>query len=273
MTRLAIHGVDGRMGQALVYVLLNSDKPERLSRAYARPGATSIGLTVHNNGVAIKDEKPLLVSSSASIDSHDFDVLIDFSTPPASLQAVARCLKTTTAIMIGTTGFSASQRQKIEKAAQRMPVLLAANTSLGVNVCMQLLRLAATRVGPFADIEIIDAHHRDKVDAPSGTALQMGEVLAQTLRRDLSACSLYGRHGKSGVRAAETIAFHAIRGGDLVGEHKVLFLLDGEQIEISHKVSNRLIFARGALAAAMWLDKKPPGLYTMDSVLSANEEL
>lgn len=271
MTRLAIHGVDGRMGQSLVYVLLNSDKPERLTRAYARPGAASIGVVVSNNGAAAKNKKPLRVNSSASLDGHDFDVLVDFSTPPASLKAMVRCMKTTTAMVIGTTGFSAPQRKKIEKAAKHIPLLLAANTSLGVNVCMQLLRLAAARIGPFADIEIIDAHHRDKVDAPSGTALNMGEVLAQTLGRDLKACSIYGRCGKSDVRSAETIAFHTIRAGDIVGEHRVLFVLDGEQIEISHKVSSRLIFARGALAAAMWLDKKPPGLYTMDSVLSANE--
>ena len=272
MTRLAIHGVDGRMGQSLVYVLLNSDKPERLTRAYARPGSSSIGLAVRNDGTAEKNKEPLLVSSSIGLDGDDFDVLIDFSTPSASLAALARCLKTAAAMMIGTTGFSAQQRQKIEKAARRMPVLMAANTSLGVNVCMQLLRLAAQRVGPFADIEIIDAHHRDKADAPSGTALQMGKALAQALGRDLAACSIYGRHGKSDGRSAETIAFHAIRAGDIVGEHRVLFALDGEQIEISHKVSGRLIFARGALAAAMWLDKKPPGLYTMDSVLAANRD-
>lgn len=270
MTRLAINGVDGRMGQSLVYTILNSDKPERLTCAYARPGASSIGLALQNAEAIEPGKKPLLVCSSEDLASEDFDVLIDFSTPQASLAAVSRCLKTATAMMIGTTGFSNQQKERVEKAAEHMPLLLAPNTSLGINVCMQLLHLAARRVGHFSDIEIIDAHHRNKADAPSGTALQMGETLARTLGRELQDCSIYGRHGKTDTRSGETIAFHTIRAGDIVGEHKVLFVLDGEQIEISHKVSSRLVFARGALAAAMWLHQKPPGLYSMDSVLSSS---
>ena len=271
MTRLAIHGADGRMGQSLIYSILNSDKPELLSRAYVRPGASSIGLAVPNTET-FADRKPIIISSSKEMNSDDFDVLIDFSTPQASLEALQCCLKGSTAMMIGTTGFSDRQKRKIEQAAKRIPLLLAANTSLGINVCMQLLRLAVERVGSLADIEIIDSHHRDKVDAPSGTALHMGEILARSLGRDLRDCAVYGRHADNKARSAEAIAFHVIRAGDIVGEHKVLFVLDGEQIEISHKVSNRLIFSRGALAAAMWLDKKPPGMYSMDSVLSSAKE-
>jgi 4-hydroxy-tetrahydrodipicolinate reductase len=171
-------------------------------------------------------------------------------------------------IVIGTTGFSAEQKALIAAAAEHIPVCLSANYSIGVNVCLKLLADAATALGEGYDVEIVEAHHRHKIDAPSGTALAMGDAVAAALGRDLSHDAVYGREGQTGARDARSIGFATVRGGDVVGDHTVLFLGDGERIEIAHKASTRTNFARGALRAATWLGAgRAPGLYSMKQVL------
>jgi 4-hydroxy-tetrahydrodipicolinate reductase len=170
-------------------------------------------------------------------------------------------------MVIGTTGLDPAQKAELAAAAARTPIVFAANMSVGVTLCLALLRQAAQVLGDDFDVEIIEAHHRHKVDAPSGTALRMGEVVAQALGRDLSQCAVYGREGQTGARDRQTIGFATVRGGDIVGDHTVLFAGDGERIEITHKASSRLTFARGALRAAAWLKGRPPGLYDMQDVL------
>ena len=170
-------------------------------------------------------------------------------------------------LVIGTTGFSAEQKQIIEKAATDIAIMFAPNMSVGVNLCLKLLQMAATVLGDEFDVEVIEAHHRHKVDAPSGTALRMGEVVAQALGRNLDDCAVYGREGKTGARDRKTIGFATIRAGDIVGDHTVLFAGDGERIEITHKASSRMTFAKGAVRAALWLQGKKNGLFDMQDVL------
>jgi len=171
--------------------------------------------------------------------------------------------------VIGTTGFSAEQSRRIEDAAKQIPICRSANFSIGVNLCLQLLEQAGRALGDAFDIEIVEAHHRAKVDAPSGTALAMGEAVARGAKRDLKECGVYERHGHTGARDRETIGFSTIRGGDVVGDHTVLFLGDGERVEISHRATSRMNFANGAVRAAGWLAARKPGLYSMLDVLSA----
>ena len=170
-------------------------------------------------------------------------------------------------MVIGTTGFDAVQLETIHQAARLVPLCMSSNFSTGVNLCLRLLDVAARALGDTVDIEIIEAHHRHKVDAPSGTALSMGRVVADALGRDLDKVALYGREGHTGVRARETIGFATVRAGDVVGDHTVLFAADGERIEITHKASSRMAFGRGAVRAAGWLHGRAPGLYGMQDVL------
>jgi len=170
-------------------------------------------------------------------------------------------------IIIGTTGFSDAQKQIIKEAGEQTAVVFAPNMSVGVNLCLKLLQTAASIFNEDYDIEIVEAHHRHKVDAPSGTALRMGEVVAETLGRDLNECAVYGRQGHTGERKAETIGFETIRAGDIVGEHTVMFATEGERVEITHKASSRMTFAKGAVRAAKWLQSKENGLYDMQDVL------
>ena len=170
-------------------------------------------------------------------------------------------------MVIGTTGFSEAERQLLVDAGQEIAIVFAANFSVGVNLCLKLLDTAARVLGDDVDIEIIEAHHRHKVDAPSGTALRMGEVVAAALNRDLAKVAVYGREGQTGARERETIGFATVRAGDVVGDHTVIFAADGERVELAHKASNREAFAKGALTAARWLKGRAPGLYTMRDVL------
>jgi len=200
-------------------------------------------------------------------DPECFDVLIDFTRPEPAMNHLDLCLKHNKAMVIGTTGFSVEEKQQIAAAAKQIPVIFAPNMSIGVNLCFKLLATAAEVLGDSVDIEIIEAHHRHKVDAPSGTALGMGEVIADALGRNLKDCAVYGREGHTGERDRNTIGFSTIRGGDIVGEHTVMFISDGERIEITHKASSRATFASGAVRAAKWLAQQPAGLYTMQDVL------
>jgi len=262
--RIAIHGAEGRMGRALAEAA-SSFAALQWTRAYTLPDSPHLGADA---GVAAGcGESGVRLESSQAIAGGDFDVLIDFSVPQATLHALQACVATKRAMVVGTTGFSDSDAREFEAAAKTIPLVVAPNMSIGVNLCLKLLRDAAAVFGEDADIEIIEAHHRHKVDAPSGTALKMGEVVAAALGRDLKDCAVYQRHGQTGARAAGVIGFQSIRAGDIVGEHKVLFALDGERIEISHKAASRLGFVRGALHAAAWIAGRAPGLYDMRAVL------
>jgi 4-hydroxy-tetrahydrodipicolinate reductase len=205
--------------------------------------------------------------SEALTDTDDFDVLIDFTRPEATLAHLEICRASGRRIVIGTTGFSDEQRSHIEAAGKEIGIVIAPNMGVGVNLCFKLLDIAAKVLGDEVDIEVIEAHHRHKVDAPSGTALRMGEIVATALGRDLKDCAVYGREGHTGARERKTIGFESIRAGDIVGEHTVMFAADGERVEITHKASSRLTFANGALRAAGWLMSKDKGVFDMQDVL------
>lgn len=241
MTRIAINGSKGKMGQALKEAVNANSKVEYVAG--------------FDKGDSLKD----------SLD--DFDVLIDFSRPEASLNALSICKESAKAMVIGTTGFSDSELNLINQASKEIPIVFAPNMSVGVNLTLKILETSAKVIGPDSSIEIIEAHHRYKVDSPSGTALKMGEVVANALGRDLSKCAIYGREGIEEPRDQNTIGFSSIRGGDVVGEHTVAFFMDGERVEITHKASSRMIYANGAVRAAHWLIDKPSGLYSMQDVL------
>ena len=198
------------------------------------------------------------------------DVLIDFTRPEATLAHLAVCAELGVKAVVGTTGFDAAQKAEIAKLAERTAIVFAPNMSVGVNVVLKLLDMAARAMNEGFDIEIVEAHHRNKVDAPSGTALQMGQVVADALGRDLKACAVYGREGVTGVRDPSTIGFATVRGGDIIGDHTVLFAGAGERIEISHKASSRAIYAQGSLRAARFLAGKKVGLFGMNDVLGFN---
>jgi 4-hydroxy-tetrahydrodipicolinate reductase len=209
------------------------------------------------------------VTVGADIDAviDDFDVLIDFTRPESTLANLLACSAAGRRMVIGTTGFSDARKAEIAAAARQIPIVFAPNMSVGVNLCLRLLDTAARVLGDEVDIEVIEAHHRHKVDAPSGTALRMGEVVAGALGRDLDQCAVYGRQGHTGERERGTIGFETIRAGDIVGDHTVMFAGSGEIVEITHRASSRMTFANGAVRAADWLTRQPTGLYDMQDVL------
>lgn len=264
MIKLAISGATGKMGQALV-------------RSLAVQGQHKCSLATvlhHSDSQVLGQDSGLLSGAEANgipiatlAAAPPFDVLIDFTQPAATAAHLDHCISQNIPLVIGTTGFDSAQLKELEAAAKSIPVLLAPNTAVGVNLCLALLEQAAKAVGGQADIEIIETHHRNKVDSPSGTALKMGQVIAATLNRDLQQCAVYGREGNLGVRDAEEIGISSIRAGDVIGDHTVVFALAGERIEITHKASNREIYADGALRAAAWLARQDPGWYTMQDVL------
>jgi 4-hydroxy-tetrahydrodipicolinate reductase len=263
-TNIAIAGAAGRMGRRLIEACFNEPNTD-LTAAFERPDSTLIG----SDAGELAGMSRLDVSIVDQLDTiiNDFDVLIDFTTPQATLEHLAACRSAHKRMVIGTTGFSAEQRETISQAAQDIAILFAPNMSVGVNLTFKLLEIAAKVLGENVDIEVIEAHHRHKVDAPSGTALRMGEIVANTLGRDLSECAVYGRQGKTGERERHTIGFETIRAGDIVGEHTVLFADIGERIEITHKASSRMTFANGAIRAAQWIMQKEKGLFDMQDVL------
>ncbi len=206
-------------------------------------------------------------STTAAPPVVDFDLLIEFTTPAATLAHVAECRRVRRGMVIGTTGIDAHGEDLIRQAARDIPIVLAANTSVGINLCLALLETAGQVLGPLTDVEIIEAHHRHKVDAPSGTALLLAQAVAKPLGTDIVADGVYARHGHTGARKSGAIGFSTIRGGDIAGEHTVMFIGDGERVEITHRATDRKIFADGALVAAKWLANQPPGLYRMRDVL------
>lgn len=267
MQRIAINGAAGRMGRMLVEACSRTHDLT-LSVALERTGSECLGRDAGDlagigaTGVHLTDKL------TSSLD--DFDVLIDFTRPEVTLSLLDICVQYKKKIIIGTTGFSDSDKRNIRSASSQIPIVFAPNMSVGVTLCFKLLKLTAEILGDEVDIEIIEAHHRDKEDAPSGTALQMGNVIAKTLGRDLKQHAVYGREGRTGLRDRNTIGFETIRAGDIVGEHTVMFVGDGERVEISHKASSRMNFAKGAMRAAQWLRNKKHGLYDMQDVLGLN---
>jgi 4-hydroxy-tetrahydrodipicolinate reductase len=236
-----------------------------MTAALERPGSPALGLDAGElAGLAALGVR---VESSLEKVTDRIDVLIDFTQPESTLNHVAICGPAGVRMVIGTTGFDTGQRRVIEQASASVAIVMAPNMSVGVNLVLKLLELTARTIGDQVDIEVIEAHHRHKVDAPSGTALRMGEVIAAALDRDLASCAVYGREGITGPRDPKAIGFATIRAGDIVGEHTVMFADDGERVEISHKASSRLTFAKGALRAAQWILAQEKGLFDMQDVL------
>lgn len=265
MARIAVAGAAGRMGRQLVEACTLAAPDARCTVALEHGDQPLLGSDAGELAGIGRIDVPLESDPAAAADR--FDVLIDFTRPEATLANLAACRAAGRRMVIGTTGFDAEQRSTIAKAAQDIPVVLAPNMSVGVNLCLKLLETTARVLGDQVDIEIVEAHHRHKIDAPSGTALRMGEVIADTLGRNLAQCAVYGREGRTGERDHDTIGFATVRAGDIVGEHTVLFADVGERIEISHKASSRMTFAKGAVRAALWLNEREPGLYDMQDVL------
>ena len=264
MMRVAIAGAGGRMGRNLI-AACHEHVGLTVAVATVRPGSSLLG----SDAGELAGIGPLgvkVVDNLATV-ADDFDVLIDFTSPKVTLDHLAVCRAAGCSIVIGTTGFSDEEREQIRAAAKDISIVFAPNMSVGVNLCFKLLDMAARVLGDTVDIEIIEAHHRHKVDAPSGTALRMGEVVANALGRDLKECAVYGREGQTGVRDRNTIGFATVRAGDVVGDHTVLFADICERIEITHKASSRMTFANGAARAAAWLCSKETGLYDMQDVL------
>lgn len=236
-----------------------------LTAAADAPGSPSIGVDTSvlgggdALGVLVGDDTSALIAQS--------DVVIDFTAPAVSLALLEKIAGTNTRVVIGTTGFTAPQLKTLKAYAATTPIVFAPNYSVGVTVTLALLAQAARAFADEYDVEVIEAHHRHKADAPSGTAMKMGEVLADALGRNLDECAIYGRQGITGERERKTIGFETIRAGDIIGDHTVLFAGNGERIEITHKATDRMTFARGAVRAAIWLAAQPAGLYDMNHVL------
>ncbi|MBU1285421.1 MAG: 4-hydroxy-tetrahydrodipicolinate reductase [Gammaproteobacteria bacterium] len=267
MQRIAVMGAAGRMGKTLIEAVQLVDGAS-LSAAIDRADSSLVGADVGELVAQGKIGVNLAGELSAVLDQ--FDVLIDFTHPSVTLKNLEICRQAGKSMVIGTTGFSPEEKQLLTEAGKQISIVFAANFSVGVNLCLKLLDTAARVLGDDVDIEIIEAHHRHKVDAPSGTALRMGEVVANALGRDLQKVAVYGREGQTGARERETIGFATVRAGDVVGDHTVLFAADGERVEITHKASSRMTFAKGAVRAALWLQERKPGLYDMQDVLGLN---
>jgi 4-hydroxy-tetrahydrodipicolinate reductase len=267
MQRIAVMGAAGRMGKTLIEAVSLAEGA-KLSAAIDRADSSLVGVDAGELVGLGKIGVTLVGDLAAVVD--DFDVLIDFTHPSVTLKNLDVCRQAGKAMVIGTTGFTPEEKQQLSEAAKQIPIVFAANFSVGVNLCLKLLDTAARVLGDDVDIEIVEAHHRHKVDAPSGTALRMGEVVANALGRDLQKVAVYGREGQTGARERETIGFATVRAGDVVGDHTVLFAADGERVEITHKASSRMTFAKGAVRSALWLQERDAALYDMQDVLGLN---
>jgi len=263
LRRIAVAGASGRMGRMLIEAVRNA--PDcRLAGALDVAGSPAVGADAaaflgFTSGVSI--------ASDLRTGLKDAQVLIDFTRPEGTMAHLAACRELGVQAVIGTTGFSDAQKAEIAEVAKDIAIVMAPNMSVGVNVTFKLLEMAAKALSTGYDIEIVEAHHRHKVDAPSGTALKMGEIIADALGRDLKECAVYGREGVTGERDPSTIGFATVRGGDIVGDHTVLFAGTGERIEIAHKSSNRANYAQGSLRAVRFLAGQRTGLFDMFDVL------
>ncbi len=251
------------MGKTLVQAV-HATAGVELSLAVEHAESASIG----QDAGACAGIEVLSIPISDQLSNDLFDVLIEFTLPESTMAHVEQCVEAQKPIVIGTTGLSDSQLLKLEESSRSIPIVFAPNMSVGVNVCLKLLEMAAHAFGESVDVEVVEAHHRAKIDAPSGTALKMGEVVADALGRSLTEDGVFARHGRTGARQRSTIGFSTIRGGDIVGDHTVMFIGEGERVEITHRSNSRMTYASGAVRAAQWVVDQPPGLYGMLDILS-----
>lgn len=264
MINVGIIGAGGRMGRMLIQAVANNPQTQ-LAGAIERAGSTLIGIDagelvgIERLQVAIVDDLTKVIDN--------LDVLIDFSLPNSTIDNVKHCAEKKVAMVIGTTGLSDTQNALVQQASQQIPIVYAGNYSTGVNLTLKLLQMASKAFADTADVEVIEAHHKHKIDAPSGTAYMMAEAVAQARGQDLKQVAVYGREGQTGERQAGTIGIHAIRGGEIVGDHTVMFIADGEIVEITHKARDRMTFASGAVRACVWATQQLPALYDMQDVL------
>lgn len=265
--KIGIVGAGGRMGRNLITAVQNTAGVE-LGAAFERKGSSLIGSDAGE--VAGIGHIGVNIAENLAEQAVNFDVLIDFTRPEGTLEHLAFCVENQKQIIIGTTGFDEAGKQAIQTASEKIGIVFASNYSVGVNLVFKLLEKAAIVMGDYCDIEVIEAHHRHKVDAPSGTALSMGEHIAKTLGRDLKTHGVFERNGITGERKRDEIGFATIRAGDVIGEHSVWFADEGERVEIAHKASSRMTFANGAVRAAKWLSTKQNGLFDMTDVLDLN---
>jgi len=262
MSKIAVIGAAGRMGGAIIRAL-SEDQQLSLSCALERPGSSALG----EDAGQLAGIAPCAVAIVDSAEGGDFDIMIDFSTPAASMLNIETCRRQGKSIVVGTTGMNEEMLESMRQAAQYIPIMFSANYSVGVNLMAKLLKLTAQVIGEDSDIEVIEAHHRHKVDAPSGTALLLGNAIADSMGKSLEEDGVFCREGIIGERQPGSIGFSTIRGGDIAGEHTVMFIGEAERIEITHRATDRKIFANGAVRAAKWLSKQPAGLYDMNDVL------
>ena len=262
--RIAIAGADGRMGRMLIEAVLNCPDM-KLTVALDRPGAPSIG---QDAGTFLGQKTGILITDDLAALEHA-DCLIDFTRPEGTLAHLQACIQHNTKCIIGTTGFDTAGKQAIHAASQKIAIVFAPNMSIGVNATLKLLDLAAKLLNDGYDVEVFEAHHRNKVDAPSGTALAMGETVASAWGKKLDDIADWARHGHTGIRETGHIGFSVVRGGDIIGDHTVYFCGPGERIEISHKSSSRETYAQGSLRAARYLARKEFGLFDMQDVLAS----
>jgi 4-hydroxy-tetrahydrodipicolinate reductase len=263
--RVAVIGAAGRMGKTLIEAVHQAEGLS-LTAAIVLPDSSLIGADA-GELAGVGRLSVALVGTLADA-KDDFDVLIDFTSPETTLENMAFCVEHGKKMVIGTTGLNDEQKARLQQGGEKTAIMFASNMSVGVNLCFKVLEMVAKTLGDEYDIEIIEAHHRHKVDSPSGTALRMGEVVADALGRDLKECAVYGREGQTGARTQKEIGFETIRAGDVVGDHTVLFATEGERIEITHKASSRMTFAKGAARACVWLEDKSTGFFDMQDVLN-----
>lgn len=266
MISLAVAGAAGRMGRAII-AACQTEEGMRVSHAIERSGSDMIGVDAGQ----LAGVRDIAVAVSDEIGSAPFDVLVEFTNPAATTDHVRFCRDKGRAMVVGTTGFDRNDIELIEQAAREIPIVLAPNMSVGVNLTLKLLEIAARTLGEGVDVEVVEAHHRHKVDAPSGTALALGRAVAGAWGKSLDDVGVFVRQGQVGPRPAGSIGFATIRAGDIIGEHTVMFASEGERVEISHRASSRMTFATGAIRAARWVVDQPAGLYDMQDVLDLND--
>ena len=265
---VGVIGAGGRMGRMLIEAV--QDNPQTtLNAAIERQGSSLVGADAGEVAAIGRLEVQIVDDLKAVI--NDIDVLIDFSLPDATEQNMQICAANKVAMVIGTTGFNEQQEQVLKEASKQIAIVYAGNYSTGVNLSLKLLAMAAKAFGTDADVEVIEAHHKHKIDAPSGTAYMMAEAVAEARGQNLKDVAVYGREGQTGERKAGSIGIHAIRGGEIIGDHTVMFIADGEVVEITHRARARMTFAAGAVRAATWVIKQEVGQYNMQDVLGLND--
>lgn len=266
--KVGVIGAGGRMGRMLIEAVQDNSQTT-LNAAIERQGSSLVGADAGE--VAAIGRLEVQIVDDLKVVINDIDVLIDFSLPDATEQNMQICAVNNVAMVIGTTGFNEQQEQVLAKASEKIAIVYAGNYSTGVNLSLKLLSMAAKAFGEDADVEVIEAHHKHKIDAPSGTAYMMAEAVAEARGQNLKDVAVYGREGQTGERKAGTIGIHAIRGGEIIGDHTVMFIADGEVVEITHRARARMTFAAGAVRAATWVIKQEVGQYNMQDVLGLNE--